>query len=374
MTWSLVSGSKHSSRSGRNSSRRGRGSRQTTLQRKRQNWQRRKRTKQKKKVEETKKKKAEEAKKKKAEEEKKEGEEANGEAAEEAAEEAAPEAAEEPVEETAEETMEIDAEDLDVFAIEDIDDVGNGEPLYLKFEYEDWALLSLRFELHLLCHAFKKDLNDPERPAFHESHLSFYYGKYFKKTFSAKAFNCPTVTKLVEFVKDILELKEQNATLVPDFPDDTPLDNFVKLTEEQRRQRQRRVDMGDETSKLDPFPRPASPFPPSAAGAAGSMPRIAPSAPTARIGPSVASSQASGIKRPYGAMAGPSAYPPAARPRMAYGGGPIVPTGGAYSGGLYGAPGGAYRPPGSYGQPRGLYGAPGGGAKGAYGAYYSAYR
>merc|ERR1711972_1266610 len=63
-----------------------------------------------------------------------------------------------PAEEAAEE--EIDVENLDVMAVEDVLDIGNGQPLFSEFVYEDWTLLSLRYEIHLLLQAFKKDLND----------------------------------------------------------------------------------------------------------------------------------------------------------------------------------------------------------------------
>merc|ERR1719293_557798 len=77
-------------------------------------------------------------------------------------------------------------EEPDVDKVEDIDDIGNGKPLYADFVYEDWVLLSLRFELHLLIHAFRKDLDDPDRPSFREQHLSYYYDKYYKKSLSLK--------------------------------------------------------------------------------------------------------------------------------------------------------------------------------------------
>merc|ERR1712032_878493 len=77
--------------------------------------------------------------------------------------------------------MEINAEDIDVASVEDVMDLGNGEPLFHNFVYEDWVLLSTRFEFNLLIHAFRKDLDDPERPSFVEAHFAFYYNKYFNK-------------------------------------------------------------------------------------------------------------------------------------------------------------------------------------------------
>merc|ERR1719454_2537132 len=79
--------------------------------------------------------------------------------------------------------MEIDASSIEPADVKDVTDLGNGEPLFAHFVYEDWTLLATRFELHLLAHAFKHDLADPERPAFQEQHLAFYYQKYYKKQF-----------------------------------------------------------------------------------------------------------------------------------------------------------------------------------------------
>jgi len=149
-----------------------------------------------------------------------------------------------------EEPMEIDFEDLDVFAVEDVTNVGNGEGLYGKFAYEDWTLLSLRFEVHLLLQAFRKDLDDPERPTFHESHFGFYYTKYFHKQFNLKAFGVETLADLLCLIKDTALVEGDNDMLKSELGEDTPSTNFVKLAEEHRRDRQRRVDAGDETAEL----------------------------------------------------------------------------------------------------------------------------
>merc|ERR1711871_511999 len=74
-----------------------------------------------------------------------------------------------------------DEDEIDVFAVEDILNIGNGKPLFFNFLYEDWMLLSLRYELHLLMHAFRRDIDDPDRPGFGKDNLDFYYNKYFKR-------------------------------------------------------------------------------------------------------------------------------------------------------------------------------------------------
>merc|ERR1712137_1359929 len=73
-------------------------------------------------------------------------------------------------------------EQKDLFEVTDVNDIGNGEPLFALFTFEDWALFTLRYELHLLAEAFKKDVNDPERVGIPEGHIAFYFNKYFKKT------------------------------------------------------------------------------------------------------------------------------------------------------------------------------------------------
>mmetsp|Transcript_73122 Transcript_73122/g.169568 ORF Transcript_73122/g.169568 Transcript_73122/m.169568 type:complete len:858 (-) Transcript_73122:151-2724(-) len=151
---------------------------------------------------------------------------------------------------------EIDAEDLDVFRVENVCDVGSGEPLFANFEYEDWCLLALRYELHLLINAFRKDINDPDRPTFHESHLMFYYNRYFTKSLDLKVFNVTSNKELVEMIKDTMALNPTNGMLECQLGEDTQMDNFVKLAEEHRRDRQRRLDAGDESAELK-FLKPA---------------------------------------------------------------------------------------------------------------------
>jgi len=73
------------------------------------------------------------------------------------------------------------SQDTDVFHAEHASDIGDERPLFARFESEDWILLNLRFEVHLLVHAFKRDCNDPERTGMLPEHLPFYYGKYYKR-------------------------------------------------------------------------------------------------------------------------------------------------------------------------------------------------
>lgn len=138
----------------------------------------------------------------------------------------------------------------DIFAVEDVSDVGGGEPLFSKFSFEDWALLSLRLELYLMVHAFAKDAGDPERVGVHESHLPFYYHKYYRKTFNVKYYGVEANVELLKMIKDTIIVGDEDAVLRTELADDVPCDLFVKLTEEGRRARERLLDAGDETVKL----------------------------------------------------------------------------------------------------------------------------
>jgi len=181
----------------------------------------------------------------------KEGEAKEGEEAKEA--EKKDEPAEEKEEKKAADEPENDGEDdeLDVFGVENILDTGKGKPLFEGFTWEDWALLSLRYELYLLVHAFRKDVNDPERPGIHTDHVQFYYNRYFRKSLNTKSYGVETYGELVTFIKDTVSVNKKNSVLEVHVSDE--LDNFalfLKLTEECRRERRLMLDSGDESCAL----------------------------------------------------------------------------------------------------------------------------
>jgi len=141
--------------------------------------------------------------------------------------------------------------DFDIFKVADVCDVGGGVPLCGEFTFEDWTLAGLRFELHLLVHAFRRDVNDPERTGIPEEHLGFYYKKYYKKNLNLKLFGCKDQRELLALVKDTVTIGPKTGVIESQLSDDMEhLDLFVKLTEENRRERQRRVDAGDESASL----------------------------------------------------------------------------------------------------------------------------
>jgi len=145
----------------------------------------------------------------------------------------------------------VDFENLDVFGVGNILDIGGGEPLFSAFGFEDWQMMSLRFELHLLAHAFRKEVNDPDRLGMPLEHLPFYYNKYFKKALNTKFYGVEGPRELLEYVRDTVIASGKNQVVEAQLPDDMEsLGIFVMLTEESRRERMRRIDMGDDSARL----------------------------------------------------------------------------------------------------------------------------
>jgi len=159
-------------------------------------------------------------------------------------------AAEEAGMEKEEDSTKAGLDELDVYAVEDVCDIGNGEPLFANFAYEDWELLRLRMDLHLLVYAYKHDLDDPERTSFHYDHLCYYYEKYYRRGLVPKHFSAASVTDLLELIKDTIGILPRKGLLECYLAEDTPVENFVKLTEDERRERERLVIFGDESARL----------------------------------------------------------------------------------------------------------------------------
>jgi len=170
---------------------------------------------------------------------------------------------------------ELDSQDLDVFGVDDILSVSNdGEPLFANFAFEDWALLSLRVEMHLLCHAFCHDRNGPERIC--PEHLPFYYHKYYKKTLTPKTYGMETIDSVLNMVKDTIVVAQRSKFMESQLAEDLEdYDIFVKLTEEMRRDRQRRLDAGDPSAQLhfvnSSLPQQQPPMATSTTGAKSAM-------------------------------------------------------------------------------------------------------
>jgi len=143
-------------------------------------------------------------------------------------------------------------EDVDIYSVENITDIGNGEPLFSNFEFEDWVLLSLRVEFMLLIQGFKTDVNDEERVGIHEKNIEYYFSKYFRKNLMAQMYGKSSVAELLQLIKETVLIDETTGVLklVDSIADMENYDMFVKFAEEQRRERQRRIDAGDEGGRL----------------------------------------------------------------------------------------------------------------------------
>jgi len=215
-----------------------------------------------------------------------------------------------------------EGDDLDIFSVEDVCDVGSNEPLFANFGFEDWALLQLRYELWLLAQAYKKDVDDPERIGIHDANLAYYYNKYFHKQLSPKHFCHNTNHELTEMIKDTVVMTPGDQVLSAQLTEDVETaDIFVKLTEEQRRERQRRIDAGDETVRLKftPMamqqPQPQRPAPASAASSGrttGPTGAAAAAAAAAALGAQANWRGAAMGRWPPGAQAGYGPRPPGA--------------------------------------------------------------
>jgi len=153
------------------------------------------------------------------------------------------------VEEEPEEEKEVDFATVDVFGVPDIRDLGGHMPLFKEFGFEDWAMATLRFEIHLLAHAFCKDCNDPDRTGIHLDHLNFYYQKYYNKSLSFKAYGVENANELLDMIDDTIWVtKSIVETQIPAELESTTI--FIRLAEEARRYRGLMLELGEESAKL----------------------------------------------------------------------------------------------------------------------------
>lgn len=172
--------------------------------------------------------------------------------AEEGAEEEDPAVEEEPKEdeEEEEETFEVpDINEIDVWTCDDLVDVGEGMPLFAKFESEDWTLAGLRYEFHILLHAFTKDVPEDSRPGIHKDLLAHYYSLYARRQLIPEQCGCETEDALLEMMADVMCVGD-DGILIADQEEESTNATFVKLTEEARRDRARRIEAGDESARL----------------------------------------------------------------------------------------------------------------------------
>eukprot|EP00929_Paragymnodinium_shiwhaense_P093525 TRINITY_DN536_c0_g2_i1.p1 TRINITY_DN536_c0_g2~~TRINITY_DN536_c0_g2_i1.p1 ORF type:complete len:853 (+),score=268.28 TRINITY_DN536_c0_g2_i1:74-2560(+) len=142
-------------------------------------------------------------------------------------------------------------EDMEIRSVTNVNNIGNGVPLYASFSPEDFALMALRWELHTLVKAFEQDVKDPDRNRVPEAHFGYYYVKYYKKMFAPKNFGKEALAEVLRMVADTVKLDEEGMLVSKLTEEESKSINiFVMLTEEARRERQRRLDAGDESARL----------------------------------------------------------------------------------------------------------------------------
>jgi len=146
-------------------------------------------------------------------------------------------------------------DEVDVFKAENILDVKDGAPLFAEFASEDWTMARTRFEFWLLVTSFIKDVDDPDRTGIPKDHVAFYFQKYFSKPCNPKHYAVNNHEEVIKILKDTVLLNDEGL-LVAELKDVESLDVFVRLAEQSRRDRQRRIDGGDETARLK-FPTDA---------------------------------------------------------------------------------------------------------------------
>merc|ERR1711920_813412 len=108
----------------------------------------------------------------------------------------------------------------------------------------------------ILIHAFKRDLDDPDRTNFKEYHLEFYYKRYFDEDLDIKLFGVNNNTELCKLVSDTVFVNDASTMLEVKIGEDTPFELLLKITEDERRSRIKRLVSGDETAALT-FRKPA---------------------------------------------------------------------------------------------------------------------
>lgn len=144
---------------------------------------------------------------------------------------------------------------FDVDRVENVCDIGNGTPLFVDWEKEDWALLNLRYEFFLLYDVYRIE-TEGYCPGIHESNLMAYYTKFYCRPLLAKNYGFESGQKVLDLLKDTVKFDENSCLVTPlsSEVNSSSFDAFVKLTEQARRVRQKNIDIGDEGAKLNFLP------------------------------------------------------------------------------------------------------------------------
>jgi len=146
-------------------------------------------------------------------------------------------------------------DEAQIFEATNICDIGDAKPLASNFGFEHWTMLALRFELHLLVHAFKRD---SKSGTLVQDQVAFYYNKYYSKMLTPSNYG-------LQRIDDVLNLIDNTVVTVDRVVESQLTDElhsndiFLRLAEDDRQVRQRRVDSGDTSAILRVVERPAAP-------------------------------------------------------------------------------------------------------------------
>ena len=137
----------------------------------------------------------------------------------------------------------------DVWSVEDVNGGVDtaGVPLYAQFQIEDWTLINIRYELHLLLHVFKKDAG---RSGIHKSLIDYYYSVYYGKSIYCPQYGAKDIDALLALVADTVTINSVTQCVEPSLDLSVSMGTFVRLTEEARREREQRIASGDDSVRL----------------------------------------------------------------------------------------------------------------------------
>jgi len=153
--------------------------------------------------------------------------------------------------------------DIKGMTIDDIHNIDSkGTPIYANFKFEDWLLLQWRLDLHFLAHAFAMDVGDADRPGIPEEQLAHYYQIYTKVKCDPSKLACDNLQKVLRLLKlpglELADKGGKSKILCSGLDKDTSLKDFIIGVESYRRDRNRRIDAGDESAQLR-FPKTQPP-------------------------------------------------------------------------------------------------------------------
>ena len=96
-------------------------------------------------------------------------------------------------------------------------------PPFSQFYFEDWVLLSIRYELHFLMHADRKIYYD----FMPIEHTPFHYLHHFQNEFTIEKYGFHQVCMLAAVIQDTVAIERKS--LLPVHPGDTNLARFVQI-------------------------------------------------------------------------------------------------------------------------------------------------